>query len=407
MKLAVVTVNMGDFLCQNARQSFMRAASRWGAEYLEIDESNGVPGVHPYSQKLHALDLAGADRIFLIDADAIIRSDAPSPFDLVPPETIGAVKDINPAFSNNEEIEAIEKREWDEINHAFSKSLPMPVDYFNSGALVATARYHAPVWERAQDINKIANIDWIFSDQSQLNYAARELGVPITRLGYTWNRTRPELFGHWDGMEEYVYHFAGSGDRFTVLNWLSWHYPPKSVQPPEAIRFKANRLKAMDRSSGGKDEIVYKPGGKGTGLVLRVLAFGPYITLEPGEYELEVELEIGRRKTMSLYPPAVVLLTSDRGKRLIKAFHVRDGRAKKHSARVTLHERLLYCELVIRHDPTREISYRGFSLTRLGKAKAGETGPAARLGSGYVTDKRISLSDAAIKARERLRSIRS
>jgi len=39
----------------------MAAASRWGAKYIEINEKNGVPGIHPYTQKLYVTEIIDAE----------------------------------------------------------------------------------------------------------------------------------------------------------------------------------------------------------------------------------------------------------------------------------------------------------------------------------------------------------
>ncbi|MCF6290139.1 MAG: hypothetical protein L3J03_03990 [Desulfobacterales bacterium] len=88
-RLAVVTINHGAFLCDNARQSFKAAAKRWGAAYVELTREDGPAGVTPLEHKLLLFEQVDADRIFYIDADAIIRNDAPSPFDICPSDKLG------------------------------------------------------------------------------------------------------------------------------------------------------------------------------------------------------------------------------------------------------------------------------------------------------------------------------
>ena len=94
-KRALVTINVGGVLCANARRSFEAAAARWKADYVELNAPCTPAAPWPTFLKLELFRLCAADRAFYIDGgDAIIRSDAPSPFDLCPPTHLGAVRNV-------------------------------------------------------------------------------------------------------------------------------------------------------------------------------------------------------------------------------------------------------------------------------------------------------------------------
>jgi len=78
---------------QNVRESFEAAAKRWGAEVLWIGEH--LQTVHPFWQKMfacgHVHQKAGPAHVLQLDNDMLIRSDCPSPFDLLTPKQFGMV----------------------------------------------------------------------------------------------------------------------------------------------------------------------------------------------------------------------------------------------------------------------------------------------------------------------------
>ena len=80
---------------------------------------------------------------------------------------------------------------------------------------------------------------WI--EQSAMNYAAAELGIPLQLMDETWNYIHPEQVGHWDWMEHYVYHFAGAKDRDKILKVINWRMPLSNMlgeRPAERPRMR-------------------------------------------------------------------------------------------------------------------------------------------------------------------------
>jgi SAM-dependent methyltransferase len=237
---AVATINIGGVLCPNAKRSFEAAAARWKADYVELNPQRAPDALAPTFLKMEIFRLCAADRIFYIDgADAIIRSDAPSPFELCPPTHLGAVRNDPERMPLVEDIRDQQEIEWALYNHCLGTQYPC-ASYFNAGVLVLTRATHDRVFDRERRLVEQLSgpRQWVrWQDQTLLNYAAVDLGAPILLMDETWNYAFPEDLGHWNGMERFVYHFAASPGRRTVLPTLDWQ-----ARPPSAWRARARRF---------------------------------------------------------------------------------------------------------------------------------------------------------------------
>jgi hypothetical protein len=239
-KRAVVTINVGDVLCPNARRSFQAAAARWKADYVELTGPCTPDAPAPTFLKLEMFSRCAADRVFYIDgSDALIRSDTPSPFDFCPPTHLGAVRNAPAASPIVEDIRDQQEIECALFNHCLGTRHVFS-SYFNAGVLVLTRATHAAVLDRARRLLEQLSeprrlVRW--QDQTFLNYAAVDCGVPILLMDDTWNYTHPEDLGHWDGMERFIYHLAGSPDRQTILPSLDWQAQRAFTWRAQAHRF--------------------------------------------------------------------------------------------------------------------------------------------------------------------------
>lgn len=324
MRSALATINFGDFLCKNARESFLDAARRWHAEFVEVTEKNGIPGVLPYHQKWCLFDLCNADRIFYIDADAIIRQDAPSPFDLCPQEDFGAVEDETTDSLFAEDLIRNMQEDHHRINEALGTNCPFPDTYFNSGVMIVSRDVHQFFLKRCLELNKRITLNLTFWDQGIINYLILRDRIRTTALERTWNHTAPDIFGHWNGMEAYVYHFAGSGDRFTVLPRISWKQPPEPWYGLHALEFQARQLRipqGVDLDNGALHYIRKKWAGTAPQLV----CYGPYFSMEPGRWEihLDLEAECDFMAALMRRPLFQLSVTSRNGATKHATFHIR------------------------------------------------------------------------------------
>jgi hypothetical protein len=252
---ALVTINVGEVLCPNARRSFEAAAARWKADYVELTGPCTPEVPAPEFLKFELFRLCAADRIFCIDGGGtIIRSDAPSPFDLCPPTRLGAVLFGTARAPNIEDFRDQQEIEWTLCNHCLDMRHAC-ASYFNSEVLVLTRTTHTGMLDRARELAWrlrgafLSISSAYFGAQTPLNYAAVDLGVPIMLMDETWNYTFPEYIGHWNGMERFVYNFPGSPDRHTILPSLDWQARPFSAWLARARRITRNVYRRM-RESG-------------------------------------------------------------------------------------------------------------------------------------------------------------
>lgn len=94
---ALLVMNLNNFMPTAARDSMRDAAQRWGCEYVEI--TRPLASIPPVWQKTlipTSTHAAPFDRVLVLDADMLIRSDCPSPFNLVPSDKIGVVSRVQP-----------------------------------------------------------------------------------------------------------------------------------------------------------------------------------------------------------------------------------------------------------------------------------------------------------------------
>ena len=229
MKSALITINAGNVLCNNARASFRAAADRWGVDYREIIPGQNVPMMNPLVCKMRLFELSKADRIFYVDgSDILIRSDTPSPFDMCPPSDLGVVPDHDKSSSRR--VFLAMQSDWARVNRALSQSLKMSRPHFNAGVMLVSRAAHQKVFDRAYEIYLRVRRSWSFVDQTALNHAATELKAPLCLFDRTWNNLVPGFVVQWAWMEHYIYHFAGSSQRHTTLRTLNWQAPTAELQ---------------------------------------------------------------------------------------------------------------------------------------------------------------------------------
>ncbi len=377
MKRAVVTINLGDFLCENSRSSFQAAAKRWDAEYVEFKEKDMVAGLHIFFHKFLVFHVSGADRVLYIDSDAIIRGDAPSPFDLCPPEKMGVVFNQKmPRLGSKDRETSADLEGWSLIEERLGKKLKMTGPYFNAGFMILTRKHHEKVLHRTHEIIKKYNIKMSHTDQTFFNFAARETGAVLHFMDYAWNDMHPHSHSHWDYMESYVYHFAASGDRKMVMPFLEWRYPPgpgRFVQP-KRVYFSGRDLSALEQGLKGPGGIEYtRDSITRTGYKGNVVSHGPYCWVARGRYRLELEMEVTGAILPSLISPVIVKLTSSIGERLIGLYDLNDfkKRGDKYEMTFSLDEDRISFEVVTIRAARCWIVVKGFTVERI----ADEPGP--------------------------------
>ena len=207
MKQCLAVLNVGNVLCPNAADSLAHAAARWGAEFRVLEQSH--PGYHPaYSKHLGYLDVY--DRVLFSDADILIRSDAPSPFErFAEPRAYYAAQDFQQHYSAPER-ERIQAKSYDAWHGVLPLTFPLSSSYMvNTGFCLYSPHYLRRSFERFRallpDISK-GGRGHPHAEQYLWNCVLREQTVMVLFTGEEWNRLRPDLQVP---MNRYVYHFTG------------------------------------------------------------------------------------------------------------------------------------------------------------------------------------------------------
>lgn len=228
MKKALFTANYNGILHDNVRESFMHAANRWGAEYVEMTQENHPIRLHPATVKMEAFDLTDAGAVFIIDADAIISAECPNPFESLPAGEFSAV-------GLSRRIDPDGHLQWLGVQHEWrDKLLILPgvefIDpgdwrYFNSGVMLAWRDQHEAAFRVAFEVCHIPNqMSWI--EQTPLQYALKKLGCAVHYADDRWNFIHPMMIGgDWTRMRStgvWVYHGAGDPSRMNWLGRVDW-----------------------------------------------------------------------------------------------------------------------------------------------------------------------------------------
>lgn len=226
--MSLFIVNYNRMLCDNQVRSFEHAASRWGVELAIVTENDLSISYHPGAVKLSAFELCDAERICILDADTIIRADCPSPFEKFPSEIITACINKQPHLAPFylQAASVIEPKEMKLILEAKPEGT-VNFDYkhyINTGFLVAERHSHQHVFELARHIYlSVDGFGW--HDQTPLNYAIAYTKAGVHLADLTWNYCMP---GNQLRMHKWIYHYAGSPERYDILRKIDWQEIPNN-----------------------------------------------------------------------------------------------------------------------------------------------------------------------------------
>ena len=211
---ALAVLNIGDFCPAKVRESFQHATNRWGCVYVEITEP--LAPVHHFWQKTFVSTsryVESFDRVLQLDCDMLIRSDCPSPFDLVPPDNIGVVSRVQ----RGAKIGLFEgrKNRWARMMGL----LPYGEErlHLNAGLILYSPVRHRNTFLMLQEVGR--RVGWsrrcTVPEQFALSCILAHSPVPVTWLPSTFNTLRA---GHNrmappGVMQTYIYHFNGPRGR--------------------------------------------------------------------------------------------------------------------------------------------------------------------------------------------------
>lgn len=252
---ALVTINVNDVLCENARNSFISAAQRWKIDYIEVINNIAGENVCPHFNKFYFPSrFSSYDRLIYIDSDCLIHAKAPYPLDFFDnPEKFYAVKDLNdkrilPGTKEYDLVyndvqlkwckyvehifkhdsEEIKKSDWHPDVPPFNvkeiSTENIVSNFFNSGFFICSPYYHKDLFERflsfiPHEPNDIdAKKDRV--EQAMLNYMV-QLYSEYELIDDTWNYLSPELN---QKMHKYIYHFTGfnSWELKEAIKFFDW-----------------------------------------------------------------------------------------------------------------------------------------------------------------------------------------
>lgn len=199
--LTIVSGSKYNSIWQRTESMFVDYAEKSDAELIVLKGADHVPSPHWLKFSIYELLKKEFNRVAFIDADIIIRDDAPSLFDIVPEDELGI----------------FDEGEWApraiclyETMKVYDMKLPNwnGRSYYNTGVMVVS-RQHRHIFKVNEEIKPLRNN---FGEQTYLNMRIMQSGVKIFNLDYKYNRM--SVMDRITGMtrlDSYMIHYAGDG----------------------------------------------------------------------------------------------------------------------------------------------------------------------------------------------------
>lgn len=202
-KLGIMTIVSGSKyqeIWKRSRPYFEDYADRCGADLLVLDNlPDNLPSPHWAKFSIYELLKKQYDRIAFIDADILIRPDAPSLFDIVPEDQFGIFNEgtYTPRAVCIHELRKVYNVTLKKWNGK---------DYYNTGVMVAS-RQHRFLFKVTEEVKPLRNS---FGEQTYLNLKLMVSGVKIFSLPYQFNRMSimDRVIGI-SRLDSYFVHYAG------------------------------------------------------------------------------------------------------------------------------------------------------------------------------------------------------
>jgi hypothetical protein len=226
----------GKSLFPPSRRSLEHAARRWDCDFVEVRQR--VAPVHIFWQKLFApLVVQKYSRVLQMDADVLIRSDAPNPFGLVPETSFGVVTADQANVLPLRPFRAEAAGLW--ADRLGVPRVDDPARLLNAGLLLYSPAIHGGVFSRARACGEAYGWDHSgVADQSSLSALLAAGAAPVEWLPETWNAIRPAAHcPRGKGvtpMTDFVWHFIGPRRRASRIAGTRWRVMPddESAAPP-------------------------------------------------------------------------------------------------------------------------------------------------------------------------------
>ena len=201
----IAVLNLNSYVPGKVHESFWAAAERWGVDYTEIRTPLGP--YHAFWQKAMictSAHVTAYERVLQLDGDMLIRSDAPSPFDLVPKDRFGVVSKIQPG----RRPQALLTRPGMRTSRLLGiRPYARPEQHLNAGFILYTPALHRDILLRWQKIGRRNGWPRIpFPEQVALSCLLSYEPHRVTWLPWTWNTCDvPRRFPR-GPMQTYIYH---------------------------------------------------------------------------------------------------------------------------------------------------------------------------------------------------------
>jgi len=217
----LVTLNIGNYLCDNSRESMLAACSRWNCSFHEITENLiGDQDVcfNKYVGIKKLIETSAVDSVFYCDADVLIRSDTPNPFALFTDETkVYAVRDAH-YFAEPISLQNIISWHRD-ISDTWLRMVHMrlqyPIDienwvqtswdWFTIAATFLLHKYNFPILNEFVERIPKEHVNGRM-EQATWNYILKNRNC-VQLIDPEWSTLEPDLST--GKMLQYVYHFTG------------------------------------------------------------------------------------------------------------------------------------------------------------------------------------------------------
>jgi len=230
MKRALITIDINNFQTENSEESMKSAASRWGADFVvSSDLFFGDAFGFTFNKAYLDFIATGYDQVVFFDADCIIRSDAPTPFTLIIPEKIRAVKNGNERIGNYQNTLNQHTYNLLRINQQqqMLQEIHRPDVYFNTGFILSEVSTLRRLCHIVRTILPELNYDRFnpIYEQALFNYAARCISPNLDNPFFEyaeecWNYMYPSDLQR---QTEWVYHISNDvANRNQVLETLQW-----------------------------------------------------------------------------------------------------------------------------------------------------------------------------------------
>ena len=238
VKKYVTTLNTGrNVLHENARASLREAARRWCADYVELLTALAPEPRTPYHEKIHIDEHFGSDcRVLYYDGDVVVRSDCPSPFDIVPPGKLGLVRSHYPSHAGStHHVESVIPG----FAARHDVTLDCKEEYPNTGMILFDTPSHCGVFAEARRMRDEGgwHDDWAIADQGFISVAAKRTEAPVFWMPPMLQYAGNDLWAGWEPtMHTLGYHFCGPIDKSIAIPRTVWDNLGPDRYTPGGIR---------------------------------------------------------------------------------------------------------------------------------------------------------------------------